>query len=192
MQIKAETIKETIDKIREVLAFLGEPKVKQKESNNTLIFRFESEMAPFMPIRLKVETNCREHFSVLGITKFPFTVESQWYNDSCEITTYQLEELLGTKLRALYQRRKGRDLFDLYTAITQKDLKLDQILTCYRLYMNFVVAAPPTQKEFLLNMETKMQDAEFLGDTQLLLRNGENYDPKKAYELVKVNLLEKI
>jgi predicted nucleotidyltransferase component of viral defense system len=29
VQIKAEPIKETIDKIREVLAFLGEPKVKQ-------------------------------------------------------------------------------------------------------------------------------------------------------------------
>lgn len=191
VQIKAEPIKETIDKIREALAFLGEPKVKQKENNNTLIFRFESEMA-LMPIRLKVETNCREHFSVLGITKFPFAVESLWYNDSCEITTYQLEELLGTKLRALYQRRKGRDLFDLYTAITQKALNLDQILTCYREYMNFVVSAPPTQKEFLLNMETKMQDADFLGDTQLLLRNGESYDPQKAYELVKVNLLEKI
>jgi predicted nucleotidyltransferase component of viral defense system len=103
-----------------------------------------------------------------------------------------LEEFLGTKLRALYQRRKGRDLFDLYTAITQKALNLDQILTCYREYMNFVVSAPPTQKEFLLNMEIKMQDAEFLGDTQLLLRNGESYDPQKAYELVKVNLLEKI
>lgn len=191
VQVKAEPIKETIDKIREVLAFLGEPKVKQKENNNTLIFRFESEMA-LIPIRLKVETNCREHFSVLGITKFPFAVESLWYNDSCEITTYQLEELLGTKLRALYQRRKGRDLFDLYTAITQKSLNLDQILRCYREYMLFVVSAPPTQKEFILNMETKMQDSEFLSDTQLLLRNGENYNPQKAYELVKVNLLERI
>jgi len=41
-------------------------------------------------------------------------------------------------------------------------------------------------------MEIKMQDSEFLGDTQLLLRDGENYDPQKAYELVKVNLQEKI
>ncbi|MFZ4726971.1 MAG: nucleotidyl transferase AbiEii/AbiGii toxin family protein [Paludibacter sp.] len=192
VQIKAEPIKETIDRIREVLAFLGEPKVKQKENNNTLIFRFESEIAPVMPIRLKVETNCREHFSVLGITKFPFTVESQWYNGSCQITTYQLEELLGTKLRALYQRRKGRDLFDLYTAINQKNLNFDQILLCYRKYMNFVVSALPTQKEFIMNMELKMQDEEFLGDTMMLLRDGENYKPQKAYELVKANLLVKI
>jgi predicted nucleotidyltransferase component of viral defense system len=139
-----------------------------------------------------VETNCREHFSVLGITKFPFTVESQWYNGSCQITTYQLEELLGTKLRALYQRRKGRDLFDLYTAIIQKNLNFDQILLCYRKYMNFVVSAPPTQKEFIMNMELKMQDEEFIGDTMMLLRDGEKYKPQKAYKLVKENLLEKI
>ena len=122
-----------------------------------------------MPLRLKVEINCREHFSVLGFTKFPFKVDSQWYNDTCDITTYHLEELLGTKLRALYQRRKGRDLFDLYTAITQQKLNFDQILSCYRVYMKFAVDAPPTRKEFYLNMETKMQDAEFLGDTKQLL-----------------------
>jgi len=193
VQITAEPIKETIDRIRNILSFLGKPVVKQKANNNTLVFRFESEIAPVMPLRLKVETNCREHFSVLGITKFPFSVESEWYTDSCEITTYQLEELLGTKLRALYQRRKGRDLFDLYAAITQKDLNFDQILTCYREYMNFVVGSnAPTQKEFLLNMEEKMQDAEFLGDTQLLLRNGGAYDSQKAYDLIKDNLLSRI
>jgi hypothetical protein len=50
----------------------------------------------------------------------------------------------------------------------------------------------PTQKEFLLNMEEKMLDTEFLGDIQLLLRNGEAYDPQKAWELVKTELIEKI
>ena len=194
MQIGAGPIKPIIDKLRDkVLSFLGVPVVKQKANNNTLIYRFESEIAPVMPIRLKVETNCREHFSVLGWSKFPFSVNSEWYTDSCEITTYPLEELLGTKLRALYQRRKGRDLFDLFTAISQKELDIEKILTCYREYMYFVVGSNlPTQKEFLLNMEEKMLDTEFIGDTQLLLRNGEAYDPQKAYELVKNRLIEKI
>jgi len=196
VQIKAGPIKPIIDKLRdETLLFLGVPVVKQKANNNTLIFRLESEIAPVMPIRLKVETNCREHFSVLGWTKFPFSVESEWYTDSCEITTYPLEELLGTKLRALYQRRKGRDLFDLYTAITQKELNFDQILTCYREYMNFVVGNnAPTQKEFLANMGEKMEDSEFLGDISALLRTESNniYDAQKAYEIIKSQLIEKI
>ena len=194
VQIKAGSIKPILDKLRdEILPFLGAHVVKQKANNNTIVYKLESEIAPVMPIRLKVEINCREHFSVLGWQKFPFSVESDWYTDNCEITTYQLEELLGTKLRALYQRRKGRDLFDLYTAITQRELNFDQILTCYREYMSFVVGTnAPTQKEFLLNMEEKMLDSEFLGDTQLLLRNGEAYNPQEAYELVKASLLNRM
>ena len=62
VQIKAEPIKPTIDRLREVLSFLGEPKVKQKKNNNTLIFRTESSIPPVLPIKLKVEINCREHF----------------------------------------------------------------------------------------------------------------------------------
>jgi ABC-type long-subunit fatty acid transport system fused permease/ATPase subunit len=65
VQIKAEPIKETIIRISEVLSFLGKPVVKQKANNNTLVFRFESEILPVVPIRLKVETNCREHFDIV-------------------------------------------------------------------------------------------------------------------------------
>ena len=42
-------------------------------------------------------------------------MENSWFTGSAELTTYHFEELLGTKLRALYQRKKGRDLYDLYT-----------------------------------------------------------------------------
>ena len=69
VQINAAPIKETYDHIRDALAFLGEPKVKQKKHNNTLIFRLESESIPVVPIHLKVEINCKEHFSVLPTDK---------------------------------------------------------------------------------------------------------------------------
>jgi predicted nucleotidyltransferase component of viral defense system len=192
VQIRPEPIKETIIRLSEVLSFLGKPVVKQKANNNTLVFRFESEIPPVLSIRLKVETNCREHFNILGLVKQSFKVDSQWYSGACEITTYKLEELLGTKLRALYQRRKGRDLFDLYKAIKARSLNTEDIIKCYREYMNFVVTNPPSQKEFLLNMEAKVLDSEFLGDTRGLLRSNEVYEPLDAYELIKSELLLKI
>ena len=40
VQKKAGPIKDIITGLRTILAFLGEPKVKQKANNNTLIFRF--------------------------------------------------------------------------------------------------------------------------------------------------------
>lgn len=103
-----------------------------------------------------------------------------------------LDELLGTKLRALYQRRKGRDLYDLYKALSLAEVNVDNVLVCYRKYMEFCVGAPPAKKEFLRNMELKIQDEEFLGDTSMLLLEGDQYDPQKAYGVVKSALLEKL
>lgn len=193
VQINAEPIRETIVRLQQRLAFLGECTVVQKANNNTLKYRFVSEFPPIQNLRLKVEINCREHFTVLGYHQFPFEVNSTWFTGSCKLTTYQPEELLGSKLRALYQRKKGRDLYDMYKALSQlPDLNKDSILKCYREYMKFVVEHPPTQKMYLQNMEAKMQDDEFLGDITGLIRPAEQFDMQQAYRMIKTALLELI
>ena len=192
VQINAEPIKETIERVRQTLSFLGKPVIKQKAHNNTLVFRFQSEIPPIIPIRLKVEINCREHFNVLGLSQYDFSVKNQWFTGDCKITTYYLDELLGTKLRALYQRRKGRYLFDLYKALTMQSVNIENVICCYREYISFVVDNPPTQKEYLQNMELKIQDSEFLDDINLLLQPNNNYNPLEAWELVRKKLIEKL
>jgi predicted nucleotidyltransferase component of viral defense system len=181
VQIASKPIATTIDKIRNALSFLGKPAVKQKIHNNTLIFRFTSEAPPVIPIRLKVEINTREHFNVLGLTQHEFNVKNQWFSGSCKVTTYHLEELLGTKLRALYQRRKGRDLYDLYKALSTQTVNTENLIKCYREYIGFVVDVPPSRKEYLQNMDIKIIDDEFLGDTQMLLRPDEVYMTRKKH-----------
>lgn len=103
------------------------------------------------------------------------------------------EELLGTKLRALYQRRKGRDLFDLNLALVLKpDLDKDLLIQCYKEYMHKTVEYPPTQKQFVYNMDEKIVDPEFLGDMKALVYPGIKYNPLEAYELVRKELIEKL
>ena len=42
-------------------------------------------------------------------------------------------------------------------------------------------------------MELKMQDPEFLGDTDILLREGTNpFKPQEAYQLVKEQFIDKM
>ena len=110
VQITPGPIKPIMYRLGEVLDWLPDRVTKQKRYNNTMLFRVESEIPPTVQIRLKVEINCFEHFNVLGLTKIPFKVENSWFTGEAELTTYHFEELLGTKLRALYQRKKGRDL----------------------------------------------------------------------------------
>lgn len=192
VQINASPIGEVINRLRETLEFVGKANVEFGESMATMRFKFESEFPPVAKLKLKVETNCREHFAELGWEKKSFSVKSNWYNGSCKITTYKLEELLGTKLRALYQRRKGRDLYDLYKALTHATINKKALIACFKKYMEFSVGEVPSQKEFLNNMEKKIKHQEFLADILTLLRPDEKYNQEKAYELIKVELLERI
>ena len=193
VQINSEPIKETLTHLQTALSFLGKSSVRQKRHNNTIAYRFESEFPPQLNLKLKVEINCREHFSVLGWEKKPFAVESSWFDGTCDLTTYKIEELLGTKLRALFQRRKGRDLYDLWKALTTSKLDLEAIVVCYKEYMKFSLEKPiPTKKQFLLNIEKKRLDEEFFGDTVALLRPTEKYNHEEAFEIVIELLIERM
>ena len=65
VQINAEPINPILKRMREKLAFLGMKRiVKQHIHNNTVIYRFDSEMQPIVPMRLKIEINTREHLNV--------------------------------------------------------------------------------------------------------------------------------
>ena len=192
VQIHPGPIKNILYRLGEVLDFMPNKVTKPKRYNNTMLFRMESEIPPTVPIRLKVEINCYEHFDVLGLVKKPFSVVNSWFTGQAELTIYQFNELLGTKLRALYQRKKGRDLFDLYVGLTEGQYNADEIIRCYNRYMAFVVEKPPTYKQFVNNLETKMTDMEFLGDTIGLIRPEMKYDPVTAYQLVKETLIDKL
>ncbi|MCK6639433.1 MAG: nucleotidyl transferase AbiEii/AbiGii toxin family protein [Bacteroidia bacterium] len=193
VQITAEPFGPIADRLRERLAFIGKPQVAQRDRNFTLKYRFDSEIPPIVKLRLKIETNCREHITVMGIHKIPFEVTNEWFNGKCEITTYHPEELLGTKIRAMFQRSKGRDLFDLHKALSvHVNLNVPTILECYHTYMKASVPNPPSRQEFLDNMDAKMKDDEFLGDIKALLRPEEKYDSGEAWELVRQTLIEKL
>jgi predicted nucleotidyltransferase component of viral defense system len=189
VQITAEPFGPVIDRLRDSLTFLGRPVRKQKQHNNTLVFRFESEQG--IPMKLKVEVNCREHFTVLSIKEMPVIVNSQWYKGSASIPTYDIHELLGTKLRALYQRKKGRDLFDMWYAMTQTGADGAKIINIWEKYMA-EERHSVSQAEFLNNMDKKINEKEFIGDTEGLLRSGINYNSQIAYEYVREFLLTNI
>jgi predicted nucleotidyltransferase component of viral defense system len=193
VQIKTGPIKPILVRLRECLAFLGTKRnITTSIHNNTVEYRFDTEIAPIIKMRLKIEINCREHFTVLGLQQVPFKVQNGWFNGECMINTYYIEELLGTKLRALYQRRKGRDLFDLDLALTKLDIDVAKLIQCYKEYINFSDGVSPTSKMFVINMEEKMNDAEFRNDIFTILRPEVEYDNDLAYKIISEKIISVI
>lgn len=186
VQIVAEPIGPTLEAIRHRLdGWLGHPSSRLSEHGATLRYRFIAETEPAVPMRLKLEINTREHGSVLGFTRIPFAVVSRWFSGVAQIQTYHLEELLGTKLRALYQRRKGRDVFDLARAL-QRDPPPDTraIIQCFTSYLARNRLAV-SRAEFEKNLAAKRERPEFLSDiVPLLPVAAASYDPKAGIDLV--------
>jgi len=193
VQIKPGPIKPIMQRLNEVITFFEEPRKTQVRGHGAkALYRFNSEYEGIR-LRLKLEINCKEHFNVLPWIEFPFEVESDWFTGSAKIRTYNIDELLGTKLRALYQRSKGRDLFDLDYSRLHMELDIDQIIKCFKEYTTFSTGnRPPSQKEFLMNIEEKEQDPNFTGDMEALLRTGIEYNQEKAFKWLKNELVEKL
>ena len=193
MQIKPGPIKDTVMLIGRLLSFIeGKRSVRQSANNNTVIYQFDSEIQPVVKMKLKIEINCREHFNVYGLQEFDFNCESSWFDSNAKVTTYYPEELLGTKMRALYQRKKGRDLFDLYYAMEKIQIDPDKVINSFRSYMKAGDVNIPTKKQYLMNLEAKLSDKDFIGDIYSLLRPGVKYDVDEAFQIVKTKLLDKM
>jgi predicted nucleotidyltransferase component of viral defense system len=192
VQTKAGRAKPMMDALHEVLnPWLGQPKTKQNEGRVTFVYRLQSEDAPPLPLRLKVETNTREHFSVYGFKKIPFSVSSRWFEGACSVHTYELDELLGTKLRALYQRKQGRDLFDLAVALGDGRVDPGRIVEAFLRYMDHD-KRKVTRALFEMNFDLKMKDPDFLADISPLLSAGYTWEPEAEAAAVSRKLIERL
>ena len=188
VQVRPGPIGETLDAVRRALdPWLGTPSRQFKEGRVNLVYRFDSEDAPPLKLRLKIEINSREHFTELGLTRVPFQVENRWFAGEAELTTFTIDELLGTKLRALYQRKKGRDLFDLWYAVERGVTDPAALLVCFQRYM-VEGGHRVTRAQFEANLHGKRADPSFRADIRPLLRSGVAWD----FDLAMDSVLERV
>ena len=189
VQVKAEPAGPMMEALRAVLdPWLGKPQWKQTEGRVTFSYRFDSEDAPPIRLRLKVEVNSREHFSVYGITRVPFQVSSRWFEGDCRIGSYELDELLGTKLRALYQRKKGRDLFDLAVALEKPSVDPTRIVAAFAEYMTRG-GHHVTRALFEQNFQEKLRDPQFNADIGPLLASAYKWNSAAAADAISSRLI---
>ncbi len=192
VQTKPNPIGPTIDAIRGRLdSWLGKPKRPRAQGGTKLLYQFESEIAPVRPLRLKIEINTREHFTILGYSTRQLQVENPWFTGKAGILTYELDELMGTKLRALYQRRKGRDLFDLWLCLNESLIDPERVVACCMEYLERE-EHPVSRAQFEKNLAGKREDSAFLGDIAPLLAAGVEYDSVTALTVVQDTLIKRL
>lgn len=189
VQVHPAPIGEDLDRIPRVLGtWLDAGRWKQTDGGITLTFRFDSEEEPSRPLRLKVEINTREHGARLGYHFEELVVASRWFTGRANIRSFPLDELMGTKLRALYQRRKGRDLFDLVRALDDPRSSPSAIVA---VCVDCMAAGgtPITKAAMTANLAAKRSHPLFRSDLSPLLAPGTAFDVDTALDRVLTELV---
>ena len=150
-------------------------------------WRYTSENG--IPSKIKIEINTYEREPKYSFINKEHQVDSSYYTGQANVRTLEVEELIASKIRALYQRSKGRDLYDIFLAIDYLHIDINKVLEAFPLYK----PENMTRELLLSNFESKMNDSQFLNDMNNLLRSDvPDYDAYRAGKIVKKYLLEKV
>ena len=170
VRTSAGPIGSILDRLRVILEpWLGRAQFDQSPVALKFRFRVEAEDGSGVPIRLKIEINTREIQAFDGSALLPLEIENPWFSGKADISTFSREEMLATKLRALLQRDKGRDLYDLAHALEVfEDLNVDRIIEMFARYLGLsgqTISRAQAQER----MFAKLANPRFLLDIRPLL-----------------------
>ena len=171
VRVSAGRVGPILDHIRHgIEPWIGKrPKITFNHFLAKLFFRAESKNEETGAIRIKIEINAREHLSLDPPVSLPFTMENPWFSGEAMIPTYSREEMLATKLRALLQRNKGRDLYDLnYALEVFEDLDIRRVIDMFGKYLE-ASERSISKAEAQLRMFQKYNDSPLLADIHPLL-----------------------
>jgi predicted nucleotidyltransferase component of viral defense system len=183
-----------IDALRRVLEpWMGRARYDQSPVAPKLRFRIEPEDES-ATIRMKVEINTTEAIAYEPTITIPFEVKNPWFTGRTDIPTFAREEILATKLRALLQRDKGRDMIDLSHAKTVfGNLDTGEVTACLGKYLKASGQAI-SRAEAEERMFNKLDNTAFMADVRPLLSadEAEKFDNKAARSAFKTVFSEYI
>jgi hypothetical protein len=179
-----------LDAVREVAELVGlEVRGTKIGQQPKVTLRTQAEDDPSVPLRIKVEINTHETSPARPLIRLPFSAASAWFTGAADVLTFAPAELIATKLRALYQRKKGRDLFDLWLALVEMGLPPADLLASFGPYrpVGYTAAAA------IANLDAKVDDVVFRTDLEPLVGTWpDGYDIDAAAQLVRTQLLRQL
>ncbi len=145
---------------------------------------------PQTRLRIKIEMNTFETSPARPHIRIPFAVDSPaYFTGDADVLTFDPAELVATKIRALHQRKKGRDLFDLWLALTEMGLDPAEILAAFIPYRPDGYTSPTA----IATLQGHLKDRAFRSDLNLLVAVWpEDYDIDDAGDLIIEQLLSRV
>lgn len=130
---------------------------------------------------IKIEVNTFERSPARPLRRVPYAIDNPWFSGHADVLTFDVAEMVATKIRALYQRSKGRDLFDLWLALTSLGTLPADIVEAFAPYRPGGYTRTLAEQ----NLRRKLDNVDFRTDLdQLVTAWPDGYDIDSAAERV--------
>jgi predicted nucleotidyltransferase component of viral defense system len=152
------------------------------------------------PMTVKVEVNLTEQRSLYPFAEVQIILlDDDGELTNCSARSYDIHEMLGTKMRALMQRTQGRDLFDLYHAANFGSratpacpIDGSRVIEAFNWYLENE-GTQMERKEAEHRLAHHLEDRSFRNDMRQLLRSDYGpYDVDEAAALVSSKYLTQL
>lgn len=155
-----------------------------------MTYSARSIIEPNRTLEIVVEANVTERKPHRAVVEMPFRFPFRDKTVQTHIKGFDIHEMLGTKMRAMFQRKRGRDLFDLYWALTKSPTPVDPaaIIASFEHYLK-QEGTKAVRAEFIGILDSHLKDRGFCSDMQPLLPTDIAYDPQAAGKYIKAHLL---
>jgi predicted nucleotidyltransferase component of viral defense system len=155
------------------------------------VYGFRPTVPPPPTAQIKIEVNYTETTPCFPLQLLAYAPASAAQVPPFTLRTYDLDELLGTKLRALRQRAQGRDLFDLWHAWIRSSAdsrtggvdpeRVARALAFYLAREDMV----PRRRDFERDLSRKLRARAFHDDVGVMLQAAVGWDPGAAADVVR-------
>jgi predicted nucleotidyltransferase component of viral defense system len=169
-------LRQTLMKALETLDSNYQLSFKRNWSQTTIRARYSSLTGASQ--QLKLEISHIERIPILDLV----TREADTPIGNFNVTTYSLEELLATKLRALFERFSGRDIYDIYfSAKLRRDKELIKKLFLYYFFRSRKIYNPKTHFKTL---KERLEQGKYRDDVTGFVRPSTTFSLKDAASVV--------
>ncbi|MEG9862696.1 MAG: nucleotidyl transferase AbiEii/AbiGii toxin family protein [Parvularculales bacterium] len=199
IQVRDKDLAPTIDAIRFGLdPWLNKPvregqeRGKSKSYIYKLYYRLPSQENPKKPVQLKIEINTRDHDHVFGLEKKPYEMSSSWHSGNAIVPIPNVHELIGRKMNALYERSRGRDLFDIGHAIREGIADPEWVIEALNKLRENRGAEPLSREDFEARLRSRVDNVAFKADMDDLMPDDQKQDIAADTALVIHHLVERL
>jgi predicted nucleotidyltransferase component of viral defense system len=173
----------------------------QPSKISRLIYEYRPAFGPPDTMKIKIEVNYSERQPCYAVVDLAYSPPLDSLNGPITLKSYDLDEMLGAKMRALLQRTQGRDLFDLDRACLRHDEAVaggvgalvvpHRVVEAFATYMKRE-GVRVGRAEYAANLQAKCRTRAFRSDMAKLLPPSVVYNLDAAVERVSETLISRL